>query len=153
MARFTAGPRLCPRKHPITGDNLVILSNGYPTCRACRVARSRIPTTRTPEDQAAFQVLSDQVYAADGALPPRENAGYCTRGHRVEEPNLVASALARGHRTCRACNQAHALRYARLRRNPELADSPELDLQVLADLKYRELFERTRTRRVSKYRR
>lgn len=152
MSKLAPEPRRCPRDHPITGDNEAILSHGYATCRACRVARGRIPTTRTPEDQTAFQVLSDQVYALDGALPPRPNQGYCTRGHRLEEPNLVASALAKGKRTCRACNQAHALRHARLSRNPELADSPELDLQVLADLKYRELLERVRIRRVRRYR-
>lgn len=34
---------------------------------------------------------------------------HCPRGHVLGQPNLVVSELRRGHRKCRACNQARAV--------------------------------------------
>lgn len=33
---------------------------------------------------------------------------HCPRGHELTPPNLVVAELGRGHRKCRACNQARA---------------------------------------------
>lgn len=44
---------------------------------------------------------------------------YCSRGHELEEPNLVPSNLKRGYRNCLACSRARAyvVRRAELRPN------------------------------------
>jgi hypothetical protein len=50
----------------------------------------------------------------------------CMRGHRLEEPNLVLSGVARGKRNCLSCTRA----LSRVRHNPAL------DLQTESDLIY-----------------
>jgi hypothetical protein len=37
------------------------------------------------------------------------NKTHCPRGHALAEPNLVLGERRRGHRKCRACNQARAV--------------------------------------------
>lgn len=40
---------------------------------------------------------------------PEAKKTHCPRGHRLVWPNLVVGELKRGHRKCRACNQARAV--------------------------------------------
>lgn len=39
---------------------------------------------------------------------PESRKTACPRGHALVEPNLMPSATRRGHRSCLACNRAHA---------------------------------------------
>lgn len=56
---------------------------------------------------------------------------HCPRGHLLEAPNLIPSALKHGHRKCLACNRARD----RVRYYPEL----RAELQQIADDYYRAL--------------
>lgn len=53
---------------------------------------------------------------------------HCIRGHKLEDPNLVASYLHRG-RNCLACRRARAVK----------KNHPGLTIQEISDAKYREI--------------
>jgi hypothetical protein len=59
---------------------------------------------------------------------------HCLRGHRLAEPNLVPSILARGRRDCLACHKARAKKTKRLE-----AKGIEVDRLALADDYYQQL--------------
>lgn len=59
------------------------------------------------------------------------NKTHCSRGHQLDEPNLVRAEVKRGHRSCLACSRARAY----VRGNPLLADN----LQAVADSYYEQV--------------
>lgn len=130
-------PGYCLRGHKVTPANTRTASNGKTTCLACYLARVRIPKQDTPERKRAVAELADQVYAAGGVLPPLPPRDKCNRGHRLTGPNLMPSALARGKRSCLACNRGNVLYRSRVRRGAICAD-PELLEEIIA-AKYREI--------------
>lgn len=130
-------PGYCLRGHKMTPANTRTASNGKTTCLACYLARVRIPKQDTPERKRAVAELADQVYAAGGVLPPLPPRDKCNRGHRLAGPNLMPSALARGKRSCLACNRGNVLYRSRVRRGAICAD-PAL-LEEVIEAKYREI--------------
>ncbi len=58
----------------------------------------------------------------------------CPRGHRLVEPNLVASTLRQGRRDCLSCHKARAKKTQRLE-----AKGIQIDRLALADDYYRQL--------------
>ena len=127
----------CKRRHEFTTTNTQLDRHGRRTCRACAVTRTRIPRIETVEDETRFQTLADQVFAAGGVLPPLPAKTRCKRGHRLAGPNLMPSALARGKRSCLACNRGNVLYRSRVRRGAICAD-PGL-LEEVIEAKYREI--------------
>lgn len=66
---------------------------------------------------------------------PRLNRTICSRGHRLEQPNLDPRQLRLGKRLCRACRNAHATLTKRRRRGL-FEDDREVALQECADRAY-----------------
>jgi len=57
----------------------------------------------------------------------------CVNGHRLHEPNLKRSEVARGHRKCLACTRAHGVCWRAAR------NGRKLDFRLIADQKYVEI--------------
>lgn len=124
----------CPRGHELIGPNLVNQTRSHPerSCRACARERARARHIGEPFSEALadeqYEKLMDgtaTVYACDKT--------HCPRGHALEEPNLVASALRSGSRTCLACSRERAR--AHKRKEPFNESS--------ADQKYAEIMSET----------
>lgn len=61
----------------------------------------------------------------------------CPRGHRLAEPNLIASQLLKGSRSCKACMCAHGkLRTAKRR-------GESIDFQAVSDAHYAQIMQET----------
>lgn len=119
----------CPRGHALAEPNLVTsqLARGYRQCKACHRAQSKLKVRGLGPEH--LQAVADECYARILAGdPPLQRNTHCTRGHRLEEPNLV-----RGRRGCLSCNRAQAY----LARHPE-RNTPE-EIQTAADGYYARL--------------
>lgn len=98
----------CSRGHDLSADNLVHSDwkDGHRKCLACSRAYDR--TMRKGWSDDLMQSESDAEYRsilANG--PDRILKTHCRRGHPIQEPNLVPSALKHGRRHCLACQRTH----------------------------------------------
>lgn len=99
----------CRRGHPRTAENTGKPRNGRRYCKDCK--------------------------AEDYPRHPRPRQIACLRGHRLDPPNLVLSAQARGQRTCLACHRALTQRWNARKRGRDF------DVQAYADIQYERIMD------------
>lgn len=103
----------CPEGHPLAGDNLIVSTSGYSSCRACTYDRNNAARA-TPEARARRRETRPAKTQATGRGSYQLERTHCPKGHPYAGENLIvekrraAGGGIRDVRRCRTCVNATA---------------------------------------------